>query len=56
MSPSDWPFGALTNAVRVDTFLPSLILGPMVLVLYGVSLWRLAAKLFVDKDLQLTEQ
>jgi hypothetical protein len=51
-----WPFGALTNAVRADTFQPSLILAPMVLVLYGVILWRLAAKLFVGKDLQLTEQ
>lgn len=50
-----WPFHAITDAVVVGSFNTSQALAPAVLLLYATLLVMLAADIFANKDLDLTE-
>ncbi|MBK8985913.1 MAG: hypothetical protein IPM39_07495 [Chloroflexi bacterium] len=50
-----WPFRAIADAVVVGSFNTSQALAPAVLLLYATLLIMLAADLFANKDLDLTE-
>ena len=50
-----WPFQAIADAVVVGSFDTSQALAPAVLLLYATLLIMLAADIFANKDLDLTE-
>jgi hypothetical protein len=50
-----WPFKAMADATFAGTFTPSQALAPAVLLLYGATLFLIAATLFTGKDLEFVE-
>jgi len=50
-----WPFHAIADAVVIGSFDTSQALAPAVLLLYATLLIMLAADIFANKDLDLTE-
>lgn len=50
-----WPFRAMIDAVRSESFTLANSLAPAILLLYATILFMLAADLFANKDLFLTE-
>ncbi len=50
-----WPLRATTEAAQAGVFTPTQALAPAILLLYATILFMLAADLFANKDLHLTE-
>jgi hypothetical protein len=50
-----WPIQAIAEAVQSGSFAPGQALAPAILLLYATILFMLAADLFANKDLFLTE-
>jgi hypothetical protein len=51
-----WPFHAVADAVRANSFSPLQMLALVAILLYAAILWMLAINWFAAKDLHLVEQ
>lgn len=50
-----WPFRAIIDGVFAGQFSPTQALAPAVIMLYGITLFLIAAMLFAGKDLEFVE-